>query len=50
MSPIIRQKLESNTIVGERYFELLIDDYSRMTLFTFLIENFKELDRFKAFS
>ena len=34
---------------GERYFMLVIDDYSRLTWISFLKENFEALENFKIF-
>lgn len=34
---------------GDKYFMLLIDDYTRMTWVTFLREKAQALDRFKVF-
>lgn len=36
-------------INGERYFMLVIDDYSRMTWVTFFREKYEAFDRFKVF-
>ena len=34
---------------GERYFMLVVDDYSRLTWVAFLKEKFKALEKFKTF-
>lgn len=39
----------TRALVGERYFMLFIDDYSRMTWVTFLEDKSQEFDRFKIF-
>ena len=38
------------TLQGERYFILLIDDFTRMIWVTFLKENSKYFDKFKIFN
>jgi len=37
------------SVQGDRYFMLLIDDYSRMMWVTFLKEKLEALDKFKVF-
>lgn len=39
----------TTSMQGERYFMLLIDDYSSMTWVTFLKEKSEALEKFKAF-
>jgi transposase InsO family protein len=39
----------TQTLKGESYFMLLIDDYTRMTWVTFLKEKYEAFEKFKSF-
>jgi hypothetical protein len=39
----------TQTLKGESYFMLLIDDYTRMTWVTFLKEKYEAFEKFKGF-